>query len=243
MTIRLANLRFTVCILQFLLLSTTPSVWARSVETAAAPVTAIDILLEPDTTMMNAAEAANARLRKSYPEGFALDATHVPHVTLLQRYVRTTDLDRVFEAVRKALAGEKPAAWKLRAVGYAFTPWGGPELASITVEPTEDLLRVQRKLIDAVVPFTEIEGTAAAFFTTGEEPGIEPAIIYYVGAFVPGRISGRFVPHVTVGLASPDERKKMHDEKFEAFTFTAAGVAVYQIGHFGTARKKLQGLE
>ena len=47
------------------------------------PVTAIDIALEPDATMVRQAEADNARLLKAYPEGFALDATHHAHITML----------------------------------------------------------------------------------------------------------------------------------------------------------------
>jgi hypothetical protein len=46
-------------------------------------VTAIDILLDPDATMMKHSDAVNARLRSVYPKGFALDATHRPHITLL----------------------------------------------------------------------------------------------------------------------------------------------------------------
>ena len=34
-------------------------------------VTAIDILLEPDTTMVRRAQADNARLLNAYPKGFA----------------------------------------------------------------------------------------------------------------------------------------------------------------------------
>ena len=30
-----------------------------------------------------------------FPKGFALDATHHPHVTMLQQFVRTPDLDKV----------------------------------------------------------------------------------------------------------------------------------------------------
>jgi hypothetical protein len=41
------------------------------------PVTAIDILLEPDATMVKHAEAANARLLKQFPKGFALGPTHL----------------------------------------------------------------------------------------------------------------------------------------------------------------------
>ena len=62
------------------------------------PVTAIDIALEPDATMVRQAEADNARLLKAYPEGFALDATHHAHITMLQQFVRTADLKKVYSA-------------------------------------------------------------------------------------------------------------------------------------------------
>src|SRR6478672_2325555 len=71
-------------------------------------VTAIDILLEPDATMIKKAEAANERLLKVFPKGFALGKTHQPHISCLQRYVKTTDLDKVYVAVGKVLAEEKP---------------------------------------------------------------------------------------------------------------------------------------
>jgi hypothetical protein len=51
-------------------------------------VTAIDIALEPDATMVQHAMAANARLLKSFPKGFSLDETHHPHVSMLQQFVR-----------------------------------------------------------------------------------------------------------------------------------------------------------
>ncbi|HKI19118.1 MAG TPA: HAD family hydrolase, partial [Isosphaeraceae bacterium] len=41
-----------------------------------SPVTAIDVLLEPDATMLRHAEDVNASHLKVYPRGFALDATH-----------------------------------------------------------------------------------------------------------------------------------------------------------------------
>ena len=68
-------------------------------ELAAAQTTddkliAIDILLEPDQTMIAKATAVNARLRGNYPAGYELDATHAPHVTLLQRFVRVRTLTR-----------------------------------------------------------------------------------------------------------------------------------------------------
>jgi hypothetical protein len=193
--------------------------------------------------MLKNAGAANARLRKSFPKGFALDETHQPHISCVQRYVKTADLDKVYETVGKVLAGEKPAAWKLKAYKYYYIPWKDIGLAGIVIEPTDDLINFQQKLIDAVAPFTERTGTAAAFVTTKEDPDINQPTIDYVGSYVPNQTGKKFNPHVSIGLASQDYLKKMLEEKFEAFTFSLAGLSVYQLGNMGTARKKLKGWE
>ena len=73
------------------------------------PVLAIDIAFEPDATMTARALAANARLRASCPEGFAFDATHRPHITMLQQFMRADDLERVYAAAIAVLAREWPA--------------------------------------------------------------------------------------------------------------------------------------
>src|ERR1700759_3152286 len=79
------------------------------------PATAIDIALEPDATMVQHAMDANARLRKAFPKGFALDKTHHPHISMLQQFVRTADLDKVYAAANAVLAKETPRAWILKA--------------------------------------------------------------------------------------------------------------------------------
>jgi hypothetical protein len=220
------------------------SPWANAQKSGDPhPVTAIDILLEPDALMVRHAEAANARLRKVFPKGFSLGKTHQPHISTLQRYVKTADLDKVYEAVGKVLAEEKPTGWKLKAYKYYYLPWKEIGLAGIVIEPTDDLLRYQKKLVDAVTPFTVETGTAAAYVTTKEEPDINQPTIDYVAHFVPNETGKKFNPHVTIGLAPQDYLKKMLDEKFEAFTFSPVGASVYHLGNFGTARKKLKSWE
>src|SRR5262245_48460267 len=167
-------------------------------------LTAIDIVLEPDATMVRHAEAANERLRKQFPKGFALGKTHHPHISSLQRYVRTADLDKVYEAVGKVLAQEKPTAWKLRAYKYYYIPWKDIGLGGIVIEPTDDLIRYQQKLIEAVAPFTVKTGTAAAFVTTREDPDINQPTIDYVTNFVPDATGHKFNQHVTIGIATQD---------------------------------------
>ncbi len=205
--------------------------------------TAIDILIDPDTVMLQRAKEANDRLRKDYPKGFALDASHQPHITCLQRFVKTADLDKVYKAIDKVLANEKPKTWKLKAHKYYFIPFGELGLAGIVIEPTDDLIRFQKKLIDAVEPYTVKTGTAAAFVTTKEDPEINQPTIDYVKSFVPNASGKKFNPHVTIGLASQAYLKNLLDQDFDEFTFSPDGVSVYQLGNLGTARKKLKSWE
>jgi hypothetical protein len=86
------------------------------------PVTAIDVLLEPDAIMVRHAQANNARLLNIYPKGFALDKAHRPHITLLQRFVRTADLNHVYAAAEKVLAGTNVTRMQLEAFKYYYTP-------------------------------------------------------------------------------------------------------------------------
>jgi hypothetical protein len=210
-------------------------------------ITAIDILLDPDATMLKHAQAANERLLKSFPKGFALDASHQPHISCLQRYVKTADLDKVYEAVGKVLAEEKPLGWNLKAHKYYYIPGEGAlkglGLGGIVIEPTEDLIKYQQKLIDAIEPFTAKTGTAAAFVTTKEAPDINQATIEYVAKFVPDASGKKFNPHVTIGIASEKFLKEMLDEKFEEFTFSPAGASIYHLGNYGTAQKRLKSFE
>jgi hypothetical protein len=138
------------------------SVLSHAQTSPDTPVTAIDIALEPDATMMHHAHADNARLLKVYPNGYALDATHHAHVTMLQQFVRTADLDKLYTAVGQVMAKEKPTDWKLKAFKYYYMPEPPIGLAGIVIEPIPDLLRLQQELIDAVTPFTVKTGTAAA---------------------------------------------------------------------------------
>jgi hypothetical protein len=212
--------------------------------TAIAPdhLTAIDIALEPDATMIRHAKAANTRLLKNFPKGFALDATHHPHVSMLQQFARTSDLDKIYDAAASVFRNEKPLGWKLRAFKYYYIPSPPIGLAGIVLEPTDDLHRLQNALIDAVTPFTVTSGTPVAFYSTEGGRDIQPSLLEYVGHFVTIAAGEKFNPHVTIGVGTEVYLKRMLAEPFEAFTFSPAGASVYHLGSFGTARKELKAL-
>lgn len=211
---------------------------AASAEAAEA-VTAIDILLLPDQAMIDHANAANARLRENYPAGFSLDATHRPHISLLHRYVRTKDLDAVYAAVGRVFDRQRPVGWTLEGTGYFHVIFNGLGLPGIVVRPTPELLKLQQEVIDAVRPYTVPDGNASAFVTTPEAPDVNSATIQYVETFVPNQVGKKYNPHVTVGVGQPDFVVKMQAEPFKTFKFKVAGAAVFHLGNFGTAQKKL----
>jgi hypothetical protein len=215
--------------------------WKQIFAFEPSAVTAINILLEPDATMLQRCEANNARLLEVFPKGFALDATHRPHVTLLQRFVRTADLEKVYAAAGEVFAGAAVLGLQMEAFSYYYIPSGAAGLAGIVARPLPELRKLQQALIDAVAPFAVATGTSEAFATTPDDPVIDPLLIDYVSTFVQKSAGEHFSPHVTTGIALRDYLDKMLAEPFETFTFSPAGAAVYQLGQFGTAAKKLHG--
>jgi acid phosphatase (class A) len=208
----------------------------------APPVTAIDFLLEPDAVMIGHAAANNARLLNVYPKGFPLDAAHNPHITMAQRFVRTADLDKVYAASSQAVAQADIKAMKLEAIKYYYLPGGDFGVAGIVVKPTPELTKLQDAILAAVKPFTVDIGDSTAFFTTPDDPIIDPLLISYVSSFQSKGSGEHFNPHVTTGVALKPYLDQMLAEPFETFTFSPAGAAVYQLGQFGTAAKKLKDL-
>ena len=137
-------------------------------------VTAIDILLEPDAAMLKHAEANNQRLLSVYPRGFALDAAHRPHITLIQRFVRTADLDEVYDAAGKVFADANVNAMKLEAFKLYYLPT--KDLGVAGMKPTPELLKLQADLIAAVAPYTVETGPIGAFTAGHDDPAIDAAM-------------------------------------------------------------------
>lgn len=207
--------------------------------TPSNEVTAINILLEPDATMSERAVAINKRLLQVYPKGFALDALHTPHITLIQRYVRTADLDKVYAAAGNVLTHKNIADWKLKAFKYYYIPVKDIGIAGIVIKPTAELLKLQQELIDAVAPYTVKTGTTAAFASLSNGSDIQSGLMDYVTDFVPKYTGEHFNPHVTVGVATQDYLKGIFAKPFNEFTFSPARASIYQLGSYGTAMKKL----
>jgi hypothetical protein len=114
----------------------------------------------------------------------------------------------------------------------------------------EILLCLERNRVDStrkkattkiLTPFMLESGPIGAFTAPHGDPATDEAIIQYVSTFVPKMSGQNFNPHVSTGVAPKEYLDKMLVEPFEPFSFSPAGAAVYQLGPFGTAAKKLKG--
>jgi 2'-5' RNA ligase len=203
---------------------------------------AINVLLDPDATTVEKAQATNARLREDFPHGFALDANHTPHITILQRFVQTADLDKVANAVAEVLRTEQSMKWQSNAIGYYDLADKNLALVGIVIEPTQDLRRLQQRIIDAVAPFAVEKGTAEAFAPRPDGEAIGQPTLDYVNNFVGPRTGMNYHPHLTVGIGTRDFVDALKAEPFEAFTVRAVSVSLYQVGDYGVAQRKLYDL-
>jgi hypothetical protein len=206
-------------------------------------LTAIDVLIEPDASMLARAEKENTRMLGSIPSppGFHLDEHHRPHITTLQRYVRTADLDAVYAAIRKVREGLDLAKLTFTAEAIRHMQvQPGVGIAAVVVKPGQEVLDFQTNLIEALAPYVESGGTADAYVRTEAEPDINDATIEYIENYVPQHSGPNYVAHVTVGIAKLDDLTGIEAAPFEPLTFAASALSVYQLGNNGTAAKHLQ---
>jgi len=205
-------------------------------------LTAIDILINPDEATLDRARQVNEVMRRSVPDGFALDATHQPHITTLQRFVRTADLDRVYAAVTDTIADTDISTLTLRAVAIKHADWGvpGQGLAVLYVQPSAAVLDYQARLLAAVNPYVESGGDADAFVRDEADPDISPTTIAWVENYDPHQIGNSYTAHVTVGFATLDDLAGIEAAPFDEFDVRPASISVYHLGNNGTARTELK---
>ncbi len=159
---------------------------------------------------------------------------------MLQCFVRTADLDKLYAAEEKVFAAADVTAMKLEAFKYYYAPTGATGVAGICAKPTPEILKLQADIIAAARPYMLESGPIGAFTAPHDDPAIDAAIIDYVSTFVPKMSGANFNPHVSTGVAPKDYLDRMLAEPFESFTFSPAGAAVYQLGPYGTAAKQLK---
>jgi 2'-5' RNA ligase superfamily len=224
-----------ICVLALILFSS-----SFKYALAQSGITAIDILLEPGQTMLDSAKAYNGMMQNNYSGSgsYSLDAAHTPHITVLQCFVNTADLEKVYATVAKVVKKEKPTNEKITTSGFYYYPYKSLGLAGITVTPSPGLLNFQAKIIEALKSFIVV-GTDAAFVQNTDGTPIAAGSSDYVNGFITEHAGAKYNPHVTIGLAQEDFLKALIAAPYHKFTFKCSAVSIYHLGDFGTARTKL----
>ena len=200
------------------------------------PVTAIDIALEPDATMVRQAEADNARLLKAYPEGFALDATHHAHITMLQQFVGTPELEKVYSAANAVLAKEGVASRRLKAIKYYYIPSPPLGIAGIVVEFDRRFAPAAIRTAGRCCAFHREDGDTCRL-RQHRRWARHPTRTYRLRSQFHHGCSRQKVQSARHNCVAPETY--LNEMLAE---LSLVGAAVYQLGSFGAARKELQAL-
>jgi len=200
---------------------------------------AIDVLLEPDPDTQARARQANAALRADHPAGFAFDATHLPHVTLVQRYVYERDLEALVRSVEPIANAHNPLALSLGVTSVQVRIDGDTGSASWRIGNTPALQALADDCLAAAQALAVSGGTARAFVPNDDGSAIRESTIRYVERFVPDHSDTNYAPHLTLGHAGASFLRELEAAPFTAFAFAPAAVGVYQLGNHGTARRCL----
>lgn len=205
---------------------------------AEADVVAINILAVPDRLMRDHASQLNERLGHAHPKSFAFDESHVPHISILHRFVAAKDLPRIYAAVERVLSQHPLAGKELTATGLEHSRWDGADVVGIKLETNPELAALQTDLIKALQPYPKPSGGRDAFVTSPGPPDIDAKTIQYVTTFEQEQVGDRFKPHITIGLVG-SAKAEQRALSTTPMKFTVEAVAIYQLGNVGTARKQL----
>ena len=184
---------------------------------------ALDVALLLPPRAVAAVARLNARLLPP-PAGFAFDGTHLPHLTLVQQFVREAALDAVLPSLGRLAADAAPIALR----GTDLRP--GRTTTSLAVTGGAALDHLHARVLDLLAPHAAPRGDAAAFVAEGEPA--RDADVEWVTHFRSRAAGPDFEPHVTLGVGTLGGTAPRID-------FTAAELAACRLGRFCTCRRVL----
>lgn len=187
-----------------------------------AQLLAIDVAILPPADVADRAVALSAVLPAAESRGLQLGPARLPHVTLVQAFVRSGDQAIVFERIGAALAGEPP---------LRVTVSGGErsgETVWMAIERSERLRTIHERLMDALAPFERADGGIDAF----DDGDARERDVSWVARYRAVAAFEVFRPHITLGHAAAAP-------SIEPFVFEAVTIAACHLGRFCTCRRVL----
>jgi len=206
-------------------------------------IIAIDVLLIPSEEMYAQSLQLNSLINQNNPETIKLDENHVPHITLLQCFIKEEDLPDVYNAleVENIFEGlfETIKNDSLKAESLFYYKDKEESFSMIAVEKSKFLLKLHEKIIELVQPYTVKNGSQISFIQNPDGSPISESTVTYVPEFIDKHSFENFDPHITLGVAQTKLLDSLAENVFKPIQFKAASLSIYQLGDHGTAQKIL----
>ena len=188
---------------------------------------ALDVAILLPPALAASVESLNKQL-KAPPEGFRFNERHLPHISLVQQFSPTTELDAIQETIGGVVGQHPSFELTLASVTTNQTT------ASLRVTPSAVLGTLHRRLMDQLAAFDVGVGDDCAFTRSDSKPASAPRArdISWVNQFRTEAAYDAFTPHVTLGIGTLKTT-------FPTATFTASTLALCVLGRFCTCQEVL----
>lgn len=204
---------------------------------------AIDVLLIPSEEMYAQSLQLNALINQKNPETIKLDENHIPHITLLQCFIKEEDLPDVYNAieVENIFEGffETIKNDSLKAESLFYYKEKEESFSMIAIEKSKLLMKLHEKIIEVVKPYTVKNGSQTSFIQNPDGTPISESTVNYVPEFVEKYSYNNFDPHISLGVAKTTLLDSLAQNIFKPIQFKAVSLSIYQLGDHGTAQKLL----
>lgn len=200
-------------------------------------IIAIDVLLTPSEAMQAQSLQLNTLINRNNPETIKLDENHIPHITLLQCFIKEKDLPKVNKAVEGLFETIKNDTIYTESLYYSSDT--EESFAMIRHSRTESIVNLHKKTIDLVKPYIVKGGSQESFVQNPDGSEISEFTVDYVPDFVEKYSYENFDPHISLGVAQRVLLDSLYETVFKPIPFLPASLAVYQLGDHGTAQKLL----
>jgi 2'-5' RNA ligase len=185
------------------------------------PSIAINVaLLLPDEV-----DAAAVALNRQLSERLRFDASHLPHITLVQQFIKSDNLNQAKRIVQKLVGRRRPLS--LSVTGIESAPFEHTRVWYWPILPDVALAELHAATSAQFEPL-RCDGDAASFFTDRGE-SIRTSTIAYVEEFHSRSSGDGFSPHITIGLGDTQLPQP-------PFSFSVDRIAICQLGDLNTCR-------
>ena len=198
---------------------------------------AIDVLLVPSEKMYAQSLHLNSLINQNNPNTIKLDENHIPHITLLQCFIKEEDLPKMNTALHGLF--ETIEDENLKTTSLFYDKSENESFAMISIEKSSALLELHKKVIEILNPYIVANGSKESFIPNPDGSPINEFTVAYVPEFVKKYSHENYDPHISLGVVQTKVLDSLAKNVFEPLSFQATFLSVYQLGDHGTAQQLL----